>query len=42
MDNNSKELCIGCGTFGVEIFLEPKYNGLRGRCINCLGDWPES
>ncbi|MGI0055823.1 MAG: hypothetical protein ACREAK_00440 [Nitrosarchaeum sp.] len=42
MENSSKVLCIECLTLAAEIVLEPKYNGLRGRCSECHGDWPES
>ena len=34
--------CRACGSPKARIFVEPKYNGLRGRCPECGGDWPES
>lgn len=42
MENHSNVLCIECGILEAIIVLEPKYNGLRGKCFKCNGDWPES
>lgn len=35
-------LCIECGRHAALIKLEPKYNGFRGKCLQCDGEWPES
>ena len=34
--------CHGCGSFSASLMYEPRYRGLRGRCPDCGGDWPES
>lgn len=34
--------CQACGSTNARIEEEPKYHGLRGRCPDCGGDWPES
>lgn len=42
MISYSNTSCIGCGKDGAQIFFDVKYNGLRGKCKKCGGDWPES
>jgi len=35
-------ICMMCGLKTALIFVEPKYNGLRGKCKTCGNNWPES
>ena len=42
MQKDSKVLCFECGVMEAVIVKDPRYNGLRGRCAKCMGDWPES
>jgi len=34
--------CLNCGFQNALVFLESKYNGFRGFCPDCKGNWPES
>ena len=40
--NRQNVICLECGFIEALVVLESKYNGFRGRCDNCGGDWPES
>lgn len=34
--------CQGCGYYQALVYFEPKYNGYRGGCPSCNGNWAES
>jgi len=34
--------CLICGNERAILFEEPRYNGLRGICEKCDGNWAES
>jgi len=34
--------CLSCEYPLAHIYDEPKYNGLRGHCPRCGGNWAES
>ena len=34
--------CQGCGYYQALVYFEPKYNGYRGGCPLCNGNWAES
>lgn len=34
--------CQTCQSLHALVFFEPKYNGFRGFCPHCGGNWPES
>jgi len=34
--------CLVCGSEGAILFEDARYNGLRGLCNRCGGNWPES
>jgi hypothetical protein len=42
MKNCQNVICLDCGFRRAFVILELKYNGFRGRCDKCGGDWPES
>jgi len=33
---------MSCSSTNTITVYEPRYHGLRGHCLNCGGDWPES
>lgn len=35
------ERCPICNSV-IEFYLEPLYRGMRGRCVTCGSNWPES
>ena len=37
-----KVSCLGCNFPFAKVISEKKYNGLRGSCPKCGGNWPES
>lgn len=41
MFNLLETTCSVC-EIKVKITFEPKYNGMRGNCSKCEGNWPES
>ena len=42
MRKKTRVECLGCGSELAYIIPEEKYNGLRGFCPKCKGNWPES
>lgn len=42
MSYSNNATCFECGCACVMIVLDSRYNGYRGRCPKCGGDWPES
>ena len=34
--------CRGCDSLAAYVIFEHRYNGLRGYCPKCEGNWPES
>jgi len=34
--------CIVCGAKLALVIEEPRYNGYRGICLRCEGNWAES
>jgi hypothetical protein len=42
MDKIHHTRCLVCGYTNAIVFAEFKYNGLRGSCPRCDGNWPES
>jgi len=41
MQNEYHVTCTTCN-IKASVIEEPRYNGLRGICANCGGNWPES
>ena len=41
MSASCTTICIVCDSVATIVEVE-KYNGLRGFCENCGGNWPES
>ena len=39
---SQKVACLGCQFPFANVISEKKYNGLRGSCPKCGGNWPES
>jgi hypothetical protein len=39
---NKPIFCIVCNKQIAVIIEEPRYNGYRGICLKCDGNWPES
>lgn len=35
-------VCTVCETEIALVIDEPRYNGYRGICFSCKGNWPES
>jgi len=38
----TKATCLLCGNPNAIIIEEPRYNGFRGVCDKCEGNWAES
>jgi len=34
--------CESCNSHSAVLHWEPRYDGHRGTCMVCGGDWPES
>jgi len=34
--------CNSCGKDSARLFWDQRYNGYRGMCMLCEGNWPES
>jgi len=34
--------CMSCGSTNTIKVFDPRYNGYRGHCLDCGGNWPES
>ncbi|WP_257719709.1 hypothetical protein [Nitrosopumilus adriaticus] len=42
MSKKTNICCLGCGFGKAYLVMDFRYNGLRGNCPNCGGNWPES
>lgn len=41
MNGKLQVICLECN-LQASVIDEPRYNGLRGICPHCGGNWPES
>lgn len=42
MKDDFLKICFLCNKKFAILIEEPRYNGFRGICLNCGGNWPES
>ena len=41
MEQNTM-MCNSCEKYSAVLFWDDRYNGYRGKCVSCKGNWPES